>query len=352
MTKPRKTKAGTWESIEYLGKDANGKKRYKHLTADSERELKEKQRQLRQTTTAENIDVLQMTVGQAVDTYIERRSATASPSTIRGYKSYRRSSFGRLMAVKIEDLTDALCQREIDAYANGHSPKSVALRWGLIQTAVSFYYKDFNPRVELPAIRRKRLEMPEADQLFNFFEYLEGHKLEIPVLLSATCGLRRGEIAALNFKTDVDYDKGIIRISRDMVMDENNAYVVKDHPKSDAANRAVICPQWVIEKIAAARDDPNYKMYKPNSITTGYHRHAPKFGLKCSFHGLRHYYVSVMEALGVPELYQMERLGHTTNSTTNRYKEYLKSKEVEINDSMQTYMDNLNPKQRQRKDNV
>lgn len=330
-------------AVAYFGYDDNGKRIQKRISGKTKSEVLEKINNLESSLRNSDIDVLESTVGEIIDRYIELRAKEASPSTIRQYKSYRRSSFQKLMNVKLCDLTDKMCQSEIDAYAKDHAPKSVSLRWGLIHTAIKRYHPDFSPRVELPKIKRKRLDMPEKDQLFEFFRYLEGHMLEIPVLLSATCGLRRGEIAALDFNTDVDYDKCIIRISRAMVLNDQNIYEIKDCPKTDAANRAVPCPKWVIEKIAAARDNPNYKMYKPSSITTGYHRHAPKFGLKCSFHGLRHYYVSVMESLGVPESYQMERVGHTTNSMLNRYKEYLKSKEVEVNTNLKTYMDELNP---------
>lgn len=330
-------------TVAYFGLDDNGKKIQKRISGKTKAEVQKQYDDLAKALSKTTVDVMNSTVGEIIDRYIELREKEASPATIRNYISYRRSSFQKLMDIKLCNLTDALCQKEIDDYAKDHQPKSVSLRWGLIHTAIKRYYPDFSPRVELPKIKRKRLEMPEQDQLFEFFKHLEGHKLEIPVLLSATCGLRRGEIAALDFNKDVDYEKCIIRISRSMVLNHYNQYEIKDSPKTEAANRAVPCPKWVIEKIAAAKDDPNYVMYKPNSITTGYHRHAPKFGLKCSFHGLRHYYVSVMESLGVPESYQMERVGHTTNYMLNKYKEYLNSKEVEVNTNLKNYMDQLNP---------
>jgi len=345
MAKARKTASGSWEIVAYLGKDANGKKRYKHLTADKKSEVEEMERQLRVSMEAQDLDAMQMTVGQAVDAYIERREKTASPKTIREYKSYRRTAFPRLMTRKIGELTDDICQQEIDAYAKDHAPKSVSLRWNLVIASIKWKHPRFNVRVELPEVKRKRLEMPEEEDLSRLFADLRGHGMEIPVLLSATCGLRRGEIAALDLVKDIDYEKGIIHITKDMVIDEHNKYVIKP-PKTDAANRAVVCPRWVLDILAAARDNPDYKMYAPNSMSTGFRRLAVKYGIQCSFHGLRHYYASAMAALNVPEAYAMERMGHATNHMLKRYQEYLKSKEVEIDEALAGHMDSLNPGQK------
>ena len=184
--------------------------------------------------------------------------------------------------------------------------------------------------------------MPEEEAILKLFREIENTPLEIPVLLAAVCGLRRSEICALDFAEDIDYDKGLIFISKALVMDEDNAYVLKD-TKSTAGERAVPCPRWVLDKIAAARDNPDYVRYKPNTITCKFSPIARACGVSCSFHGLRHYYASVMSALNVPEQYQMERMGHSTNHMLQRYQEYLRSKEVAINNDLMHALDQLNP---------
>lgn len=347
MAQLKKNKRGTWETTIYLGKDSQGKRKYKHLTANTRQELQEALLEAQTTLNAENIHVKQMTVGDAVDMYIERRRPTASPKTIREYLSYRRTFCQNLMREKIGNLNDNFLQKEIDSYAEYHSPKSVANRWGLVKTAVSFYDKSFNPRVELPPVKRKRLEMPDEEALFQLLEYVEGKKIEIPILLAMTCGLRRGEISALDLYRDVDYEKGMININKDMVLDEHNQWVVKA-PKTEAGNRVVPCPRWVVDKLEVARDDPKYHLYVPNSITKEFGKLSEKFKIACSFHGLRHYYASIMDALGIPENYQMARMGHTTNIMLKRYQEYLRFKEVEVNDKLMGHMEGLNPKRMQR----
>lgn len=341
MPQLKKNSRGTWETNVYLGKDSAGKRKYKHITAPTRSELNNLLLEVKTTLNAENINVKRMTVGEAVDKYIERRRATCSPKTIREYISYRKTFFQNLMPEKIGDLTDNILQKEIDLYAKDHSPKSVSNRWGLIRSAISFYDKDFNPRVELPAVKRKRLEMPDEQALFEMLKYIEGKKMELPILLAMTCGLRRGEITALDLDKDIDYERCYININKDMVLDEHNNWVIKP-PKTDAANRLVPCPNWVIDKLAKARDN-KYKWYTPNGITKEFSKLSEKFRIACSFHGLRHYYASIMDALGIPENYQMARMGHTTNEMLKRYQEYLKFKEVEVNDKLMSHMEKLNP---------
>ena len=41
--------------------------------------------------------------------------------------------------------------------------------------------------------------------------------------------------------------------------------------------------------------------------------------------------------------YAMERMGHATNYMLHRYQEYLRSKESEVNDSLMSALENLNP---------
>ena len=49
-----------------------------------------------------------------------------------------------------------------------------------------------------------------------------------------------------------------------------------------------------------------------------------------------------MDALGVPETYAMERMGHSTNSMLKHYQESIKEKNIEINNALMDYMNSLN----------
>jgi integrase len=342
MATAKKTASGSWEITVFIGVNpATGKKTYKHLTAPTKAKLHEKVKAL-EGETPQTISVLSLTVREAVDQYIARREKDLSPSTLQDYQKHARSAFPELMNRTIGELTDEICQRSIDAYAQTAAPKTVVNRWNLVHAAVKEAKRNAKLYVRLPSVKRKRLDMPEQESLFRLFKEIENTPLEIPVLLAATCGLRRSEICALDFAEDIDYQKGLIHIDKALVPGPDNRYVIKD-TKTTAGERTVPCPAWVLDKLAQARDNPNYQPYKPNTITTSFAPLAKQCGVNCTFHGLRHYYASVMSALNIPEQYQMERMGHATNHMLKRYQEYLKSKEAEVNSDLMTALDNLNP---------
>jgi len=338
----KKTASGSWETTVFIGVDpTTGKKTYKHLTAPSKAKLQEKVKAL-EGETPKTISAMSLTVREAVDQYIARREKDLSPSTLQDYKKHARSAFPELMNLTIGELTDEICQRSIDAYAQTAAPKTVVNRWNLLHAAVREAKRNIKIYVRLPSVKRKRLDMPEQESLFRLFKEIENTPLEIPVLLAATCGLRRSEICALNLAEDIDYDKGLIHIDKALVPGPDNRYVIKD-TKTTAGERTVPCPAWVLDKLAQARDNPNYQPYKPNTITTSFTPLAKQCGVNCTFHGLRHYYASIMSALNIPEQYQMERMGHATNHMLKRYQEYLKSKEAEVNSDLMSALDTLNP---------
>ena len=351
MATPKKNSDGKWEVVVYIGVDpTTGKKKYKHLWADSKPQLLKKIDAAKQET-PKTIDAASMTVGEAVDRYIDRRVNDLSPSTIANYKKYRRESFPDLMSLKIGNLSDEICQRSIDKYAQNRAPKTVVNRWNLIFAAVKESKKNFSADVRLPSVRRKRLSMPEEENLQNFFRAIENTPLEIPVLLAAVCGLRRSEICALDYSQDIDYNEGLIRVNTAIVMDEHNHYILKD-TKTTAGERAGPCPRWVLDIIAQARDNPKYVRWQPNTITCKFTPLAKQYGVNCTFHGLRHYYASIMSALNIPEQYQMERMGHSTNYMLHRYQEYLRSKESEVNADLMNALNNLRPQKDNVKDNA
>ena len=342
MATAKKTASGSWETTVFIGVDpTTGKKTYKHLTAPSKAKLQEKVKAL-EGETPKTISAMSLTVREAVDQYIARREKDLSPSTLQDYKKHARSAFPELMNLTIGELTDEICQRSIDAYAQTAAPKTVVNRWNLLHAAVREAKRNIKIYVRLPSVKRKRLDMPEQESLFRLFKEIENTPLEIPVLLAATCGLRRSEICALNLAEDIDYDKGLIHIDKALVPGPDNRYVIKD-TKTTAGERTVPCPAWVLDKLAQARDNPNYQPYKPNTITTSFTPLAKQCGVNCTFHGLRHYYASIMSALNIPEQYQMERMGHATNHMLKRYQEYLKSKEAEVNSDLMSALDTLNP---------
>ena len=80
----------------------------------------------------------------------------------------------------------------------------------------------------------------------------------------------------------------------------------------------------------------------PDHITDRFERLQRKcFGeVRYRFHDLRHYNASVMLALGVPNKYAMERMGHATDNMLKAvYQHTMKDKQQEIAQQLNHFFD-------------
>ena len=66
-----------------------------------------------------------ITIGAALDRYIESKDAILSPSTIVGYKKMKRNDFPPLLKVNIADITQEQIQRWVNNLAKQKASKTV-----------------------------------------------------------------------------------------------------------------------------------------------------------------------------------------------------------------------------------
>ena len=109
MSEAKKLPSGKWRNLLYVGKDENGKRKYESFTADTKREANllamERARELEQGIKKDRTPS-ELTVGEAIDKYIEDRDAILEPKTIREYRGYRRNYLQGLMNVKLKRLSN------------------------------------------------------------------------------------------------------------------------------------------------------------------------------------------------------------------------------------------------------
>lgn len=75
-----------------------------------------------------------ITLSEAIDSYIEKRSAVLSPSTIMGYRVAQRNYFQSAMC---KDITKVDWQREVNAMAQNYAPKTVRNAWRFVASVLS-----------------------------------------------------------------------------------------------------------------------------------------------------------------------------------------------------------------------
>ena len=335
MAKAKKLPSGNWRVLVYAGTDANGKRKYESFTAEtkSEAEFLASEYKLKRPSR------LSMTLGDAIDNYISNREGVLSPKTVREYKKYRVNYAQQIMDIKISNITSEILQAEISRESTRLSPKSVKNVYGLISASLSTYLPDKKFKVLLPKKIKNDIVIPDQETLKVLFDSVEGTMLELPVYLGACLGMRRSEISALDLHNSVDYENNTVTINRAMVLDSDNNWILKA-PKAYSSYRTIEAPDFVIEKLRKAADDPNYVMLKPANISNAFAKKIKSLKLgSIRFHDLRHYYASMMLSLGVPDKYAMERMGHATpNMLKTVYQHTMKEKQDEVTSTINGYL--------------
>ena len=331
-TRAKKLPSGNWRVNLYIGTDPDGKKRYKSFTAPTKKEA-EYQAAEYALTQKEKRKPQALTVGEAIDRYIDNKTAVLSPATIVGYQKIRRTNLQELMDKKLDQLTQELVTRAINKDAGHLSPKSVANAHGLLSSTLKEYAPDLTLNTRLPAKVKADITIPTHDELRDLLDRAKAKDKEIycAVILAAYLGLRRSEICALE-ASDVAGDT--IRISKALVKDQYGEWIVKA-PKSYSGRRDLQAPVPVLEAIAGLGVTAG-RLFQasPTAIEHRYRRLSPP----CRFHDLRHYYASVMLALGIPDKYAMERMGHaTTNMLKAVYQHTMKDKREEVADTINAF---------------
>lgn len=270
-------------------------------------------------TECKEIAINSMPLKTAFEKYTEIKSAVLSPSTLRGYKTITNNNLKAIMPLPIDKLTQSQIQAAINVDAAKLSPKTVRNIYTLLVSVLKMYRPDFSVQVTLPQKVKTEMHIPEDDEIATLLAQTKGTEMEIAIMLAAFGPLRRGEICAL---TSDDIHGNIITVNKSLVY-KGSEWAVKP-PKNYSSNRDVELPEFVITRLKGikGRIYPN----TPASISEAFPRLLEKCGLQpFRFHDLRHYCVSSLHGLGVPDKYIMERGGWSTpNVMNNVYNHILK----------------------------
>lgn len=342
-----KLHSGRYRKQIYIGRDENGKRIYESFIADTEAEVNllaaarrvELDKGIKQKNTPHN-----MTVGEAIDQYIDDRDGILSPKTVREYKGLRRNCLQGIMHLRLPQLNTSNVQRAINNDAKRLAPKSVRNAYALFQSSLKAVNSEMKFSIILPQPQKKEIKIPTEKELERILDAVYDTNLEIPVLLGATCGLRRGEVSALDLNKDIDYEKCVITINKSMAINDESKWVIKA-PKTTSSKRTLRLPKWVAERIAEVKD--NYTPITPDNLTHYFREVCERLGIDIHYHSLRHYFASTLLALGVPDKYAMKRTGHATpNMLKTVYQHIMDQKDIEIDEATDAWFDSFKPQQR------
>lgn len=174
--------------------------------------------------------------------------------------------------------------------------------------------------VKLASPEKYKPNIYNEKQFLELLDHVHGTDEEIPIILGAGCGFRRGEICGLKWE-DIDFDNRMVTIKKTVT---NFRFNVEKKPKNETSSRQISAPQYVIDILAIYYDkkerpglDQNViTRWKPKSLSERFKLLLDKFNMPPTrLHDLRHYNAVIMLNSGIPDKVAAERLGHASVST-------------------------------------
>lgn len=253
-------------------------------------------------------------LSEAMDRYIAERENILSPSTIREYRRIRETDVSIIGDRYIGDITSHHIQKYINRMSATLSPKTVKNRYTFVVSVIKDAMPSAHFECLLPQKKKFKAYSPTEADIVKLLAYVKGEPIEIPILLAAFGSLRRSEICALTIK---DVKNNGVYIDKALVKNDKGEHVIKT-TKSTESERLAHLPKEIVEYI---RERCNGKIYPylPNSITDRFAKVLSDAGIPhFRFHDLRHYWVSVAHAMGMPDYYIMKNGGWTTMETPRK----------------------------------
>jgi len=308
MAKAKKLPSGSWRCQVYDYTDDSGKRHYESFTAKTKREAEHLAAEYADTK-RKRPETLKVTVGKALDNYIEIKSNVLSPSTIRGYKALRRNYYTDIQSLLLENLTQEVIQIWANSLSAVKDAKTVKNAHGLLSAMLSVYLPTLTLRTALPKKEKEILYVPTESDIKQAIEYFKKHDIEMlkSVYLAAFGTLRRSEICGL---TGEDISDNVIHVHSAVVMNDT-ANWVKKNTKTTSSDRYIPMPAFVIEILPTSG---NVVQITPSKISARFSSALEKLGIPhFRFHDLRHYSASIMHAIGIPDQYIMQRGGWSSD---------------------------------------
>lgn len=264
-----------------------------------------------------------ITVGEAVDKYISHRENILAPSTIRGYRTIRKSRFPDLMNVRLSKINLSLLQRHINDEAARYSAKTIKNSFALIQSALDANDVDVNwSKLLFPQIRKNENYAPTPEELTKLLSVADDVYSKLVILLPAWLSLRRSEVLGL-FKSDFDTLNHRVFIQRGLIIEGNKER--KFTPtKTFKSQRTIITDPYISALIQTLPDGQIFTLDR-SVYERKLGRMCEKAGIKkVTMQGLRHFNASAMAMVGIDTKYAMDRGGWSSEHTMrNVYQEIM-----------------------------
>ena len=304
IPKAVKLPSGSW----YVNVMVKGKRL--SITAPTKREAENEAAAIK--SGAKAMSHAPLSVTQALDRYIDSKSAVLSPATVAGYRRIQKNLFGPIADYVLSSLTQEQVQRWVNQLVKqGKKPKTVSNAHGLLSAVIGAYRPEMVLRTTLPQKVKPEISIPTEAELSAIFETAKGTKYELPIMLAVWMGLRASEIRGLRWE---DINGEYITVKRAIVEGESGP--VEKGTKTFSGTRTLHLPPYLADLIQQQDHAQDHIVtLSGHAMYNGFGRICEKAGVPhFRFHDLRHMNASVMLAAGIPNKYAQERIGHATDN--------------------------------------
>jgi integrase len=347
----RERSPGRWAIVIDLRDPETGKRRRKwHSFRGTKRQAQvECSRLISEMKGGLYIEPEKVTVREFLERWLDHMKSQVAPRTHERYSEIARKGLAPLIGdVILPKLQPARISAAYSkALANGRrdgkgglSPRTVGhmhrvLRQAL-QQAVRWQILARNPAdaVRPPKVERTKMRALDPDETAALLEAIRPTRMFVTVLLAVTCGMRRGEITSLRWRS-VDLANAQLAV---MTSAEQTKAGVREKETKSGRARTVTLAALAVEELHRHKvrqseellrlgvrqtDDLHVtaqidgRPLKPNSLTHEFVRFIAGTKLpRVRFHDLRHTHATQLLASGVHPKIAQERLGHANLGTT------------------------------------
>ncbi|MBG9786618.1 site-specific integrase [Brevibacillus laterosporus] len=345
-----------------VGYDANGKriKRTKTIKGVGKREAeKELAKFIMEVESGEYIAPEKMTLATFVDEWKEKYAKRElAPKTLENYLIQINNrilpEFGHMRLDQIKPLHIITFINKLQGEGIRNDNREGKLSSSMIEYIHKVLKNIFNRAVEWkvikkhpmeslkkPKVEQEEMSVYEEEEIRLLFIALEKESLmwRTMVTLALTCGLRRGELLALEWD-NVNFEESYIYIKQSLSYSKESGYLIKE-PKTKNSKRKVSIPLSIIPDLKELKKQAMKDRLKaeelweggerffvftswhgkplyPSSVKTWWSRFTKRHALRyIRFHDLRHTSATLLINQGVHTKIVSQRLGHAKTSTTN-----------------------------------
>ena len=332
-----KRKDGRWEA-RYIYTYENGKPKYRSVYAPTYEMAKEKRSGLINPAAATGLKT-NLTFYQVAALWLQSKKESLKKSSYNHY--YNQCHLHILPSLCQQQFSEITAQDASDLLKSkikeGYSAATVAGLRTILMMIFHYARKHdiacaVKDDIDIPKAKRTPVKAFTREEQKKIDDYLKDHPdvFNLAVSLSMYCGLRIGEVCALQWKDihleqgTIDISKTLIRIQNKMNPDEHKTEIVIQQPKTESSVRVIPIPAFLLPVLNHYADEDDIFV-----ITGKNHCMEPRVCLRkfkgiihktevsdYSFHSCRHTFATRCVEIGMDAKTLSEILGHSSVTTT------------------------------------